>query len=125
MSSAYYHYSVDELVDVLRAKDETILQLNSELADLLKQINHEYSISKNMMDQNIQMKGQICNLENRLQVHAHPSTIEKLTAALQDATNAVEQFRSMLTFAVSKIPNTPENHSDRRFLLDFLDRNRS
>ena len=123
LNSRYYHCSSDELIEMLCSRDMEIVELQRELSDLLRTVNHEYAVSKNMMDQNIEMKGMIHDLQQRLQVHAHPSTIKELSEALRAKVDSMEQFRSMLTYAISKIESNAKNHSDIQFLQHFLQKN--
>lgn len=118
--SRYAHYSADELRALVEQRDELVANLHAQIAELTQMAHHESAVSENMINQNIEMKGMISSLEDKLKVTAHPATISGLQKQVHRLTEQIEKYRSMLTYAVSRISD--KYHMDRDFLRSFLER---
>ena len=93
--------NTDKLIQLLLEKDDFIDQLKSQIANLENSLHNEMEVNESLSDMNIELKGL---LSGRPKVIPHPSSLKKLTEAVQRYAKRIEELQDALVFAVDMIP---------------------
>jgi len=106
-------YGIKYLVDLLRARDARINELNNYICDLETQLNHESSVNENLSDLNIRLKQQL--KKDASNVIDHPSSIKKLSELVQELDKRCIELTDSLIFSIELIPrsSSTSGHIDR------------
>ena len=102
----------DAQIMINHLKDELIERIDvarsNELAikELTDQLNHELAVNDNLQDLNIELKGKVGELKERLKVHPLPSSLRQLREQVSVLEYQNNEIRRALLHSINLLPDS-------------------